>query len=152
MAASLPTPTFNSLASRLPSRAQTYPGATATASIQDTFLRAISRNARALRRYDGGAAPTLAYLGRRDALGICLKRGIIPIVTFTQGAATLHAWVQEWSAQRGTETVALTTPATTFNLDDPAKDVTFAGSGVTDLAATSSYDPNALGKARITVP
>jgi hypothetical protein len=61
--------------------------------------------------------------------------------------------VQAFPAHRNQPSAeTVTVGATTFNEDSAAVDVTFGASGVTDLTATSSVDPNAIGKARVVVP
>lgn len=128
-------------------------------SKQDEFLWRISRNSRALRG-GRGANGVLdpALKGRSDSLKMLLSRyGIIPIQTHAQGAATLHTWMQCFPAHRNQptgETVSVTVDAgqIAFNEDGPAQDVTYGSSGLRGLAATSSVDPNAVGRSQVIVP
>lgn len=128
-------------------------------SKQDEVLWRISRNSRALRGgRDASGAINLALKGRSDSLKALLTRyGIIPIHVHTQGAATLHSWLQCFPAHRGTETIGVTVDAgtTTFNEDGPAVDQTYGSSGLRGLATTvppGTANPNDVGRTQVVVP
>jgi hypothetical protein len=130
-------------------------------SKQDEILWRISRNSRALRAgRDANGAINLALKGRSDSLKALLTRyGIIPIHVHTQGAATLHSWLQCFPAHRGPtpETVGVTVDAgtTTFAEDGPAVDQTYGSSGLRGLATTvppGTANPNDVGRTQVIVP
>jgi hypothetical protein len=130
-------------------------------SKQDEILWRISRNSQRLRGgRDAGGTLNLAKVGRSDALKALLTRyGIIPIHAHTQGAATLHSWLQCFPAHRGPtpETIGVTVDAgtTTFSEDGPAVDQLYGSSGLRGLATTvppGTANPNDVGRTQVIVP
>ena len=130
-------------------------------SKQDEILWRISRNSRALRGgRDANGAINVNLKGRSDALKMLATRyGILPIHVHTQGAATLHSWLQCFPAHRGPtpETIGVTVDAgtTTFAEDGPAVDQTYGSSGLRGLATTvppGTANPNDVGRTQVVVP